>query len=119
MSQPLPLFDAPLHQASSAVVELFDPPMCCPTGVCGPTIDQSLMDVNEMILDLQSQGVPVARHQMTSNPNAFLRNENVMRLVRERQMDALPITVVNGKVIKTGAYPALDEVKAHLNGAQR
>jgi len=116
MSQPIPFVDAPLPDASTPVVEFFDPPLCCPTGICGPTLDQTLVDVNEMILDLQSQGVSIARHQMTSNPNAFLRNEEVMRLVKERQMEALPITVVKGTVVKVGAYPTLEEVKTHLNG---
>jgi len=118
MSQPIPFVDAPLPNVPAAVVELFDPPMCCPTGMCGPNLDQTLVDVNQMILDLQSQGVPIARYQMTSDPNAFLRNEDVMRLVRERQMEALPITVVNGKVVKVGAYPSLAEVETHINGAR-
>jgi len=116
MPSRVPLIDPSRPHKPSAAVELFDPPMCCPTGMCGPTLDQTLVDVNEMILALQSQGVRVARHQMTSNPNAFLNNQDVMRLVQERQMDALPIAVVDGKVIKVGAYPTLAEVKAHLNG---
>lgn len=107
-----------IPDASFANVEFFDPPMCCPTGVCGPTLDQTLVDVNEMILELQSRGVPVTRYQMTSDPNAFLRNEEVMRLVRERQMEALPITVVNGRVVKVGAYPTMNEAKSFLNGAR-
>lgn len=98
-------------------VEIFDPPMCCPTGLCGPTLDQTLLDVDEMVLDLQAEGLRVARHQMTSDPQAFLRNTEVMTLVRERQMDALPITVVRSRVIRTGAYPAPHEVRAALNGA--
>jgi hypothetical protein len=99
-----------------ADVEIFDPPMCCPTGLCGPTLDQTLLDVNEMILTLQRENLRVERYQMTSHPNAFLANPAVMSLVREKQMDALPIIVVRGKVVKVGAYPALDEVKAALNG---
>ncbi len=59
----------------------------------------------------------MARYQMTSHPNAFLSNAEVMKLVREKQMAALPITIVRGKVIKTNAYPSLAEVKTHLNGA--
>ena len=58
-----------------------------------------------MVMALQAQGVSVARYQMTSHPNAFLSNAEVMKLVREQQMAALPITVVHGKVIKTQAYP--------------
>lgn len=99
-----------------AEVEFFDPPMCCPTGICGPTIDQTLLDVNEMILTLQQENLRVARYQMTSHPNAFLGNAEVMKLVREKQMDALPITVVHGKVVKVGAYPTMDEVRKALNG---
>ena len=118
MSQTIPISDLVQLQAIMADVEIFDPPMCCPTGVCGPTIDQALLDLNEMVLALQLQGVSVARYQMTSHPNAFLSNAEVMKLVREQQLAALPITVVRGKVIKVSAYPTLAEVNAALNGAK-
>ena len=114
MTDTLTLFDAAPAHASAAVVELFDPPMCCPTGLCGPTLDQTLVDVNEMILTLQVEGLAVARYQMTGQPQAFLSNPDVMQLVREKQMAALPITVVRGKVVKVGAYPTLNEVKTYL-----
>ena len=117
MTDTLTLFDAAPAYASAAVVELFDPPMCCPTGLCGPTLDQTLLDVNEMILALQADDVTVARYQMTGQPQAFLSNPAVMRLVREQQMAALPITAVRGQVVKVGAYPTLAEVKSFLAGA--
>ncbi len=117
MTQPVTLFESAPTQTHTATVELFDPPMCCPTGLCGPTLDQTLLDVNEMVLALQAEGVRMERYQMTSHPNAFLGNAEVMSLVRERQMEALPITVVRGRVLKFGAYPTLAEVKAALNGA--
>jgi hypothetical protein len=96
---------------------MFDPPMCCPTGLCGPSLDQTLLDVSEMIVTLQRDNVRVERYQMASHPNAFLANAEVMKLVREKEMAALPIIVVRGKVIKTGAYPTLAEIKANLNRA--
>jgi len=117
MTQFVPLSDLLPSPAKTAEVEIFDPPMCCPTGICGPTIDQTLLDLNEMVLALQAQGIVVVRYQMTSHPNAFLNNAEVMKLVLEKQMEALPITVVHGKVIKTQAYPSLEEVKTNLNGA--
>jgi hypothetical protein len=117
MTQIIPTSDLMPSLVKAADVELFDPPMCCPTGICGPTIDQSLLDLNEMVMALQSLGVSVARYQMTSHPNAFLGNAEVMKLVRDQQMAALPITVVRGKVIKTKTYPTLAEVKTHLDGA--
>jgi hypothetical protein len=101
----------------ASTVQIFDPPLCCPTGLCGPTLDQTLLDVDEMVLELQAEGRRVERYQMTSHPQAFLGNPEVMALVRERQLDALPITVVRSRVIKSGAYPTKAEVRAALNGA--
>jgi hypothetical protein len=119
MGNPLPLFETqlPVTPDPSAVVEIFDPPMCCPTGLCGPALDQNLLDVNEMILSLQADGMQVERYQMTSHPQKFIGNDEVMRLVRERQLDALPVTIVRGQIIKVGAYPTLTEVRSRLNGA--
>jgi hypothetical protein len=114
----IPLLNTLPTSIPPADVEFFDPPMCCPTGLCGPTLDQTLLDVSEMILTLQADNLRVERYQMTSHPNAFLGNVEVMKLVREKQMAALPIIVVQGKVIKAGAYPTLTEIKANLNGAR-
>jgi hypothetical protein len=106
--------DAPLTK--NVFIGFFDPPMCCPTGLCGPTLDQTLLDFNEMILKLKSEGISVERYQMTTHPQAFLGNLDVIRLVREQQMAALPITVIDGKVIKVGSYPTLTEIRNYLGG---
>ena len=116
MTQIIPISDLLKAQTTTPEVEIFDPPMCCPTGMCGPTIDQTLLDLNEMVQALQSQGVSVARYQMASHPNAFLNNAEVMKIILEKQMEALPITVVHGKVIKTQSYPSLEEVNTSVNG---
>ncbi|NCC35167.1 MAG: arsenic metallochaperone ArsD family protein [Chloroflexia bacterium] len=107
-----------VHPAAptEADVTLYDPPMCCPTGLCGPALDQTLLDTNELILALKARGLSVERYQMMSHPQAFTANAEVMRLVRERNMDALPITAVRGVVIKSGAYPTRTELEAALDG---
>ena len=105
----------PMHQ-SKLDVEFFDPPMCCPTGMCGPTIDQTLLDVSEMIANLQSNGYQVERYQMSTHPNAFTSNAEIMKLIREKQMAALPIIVVHGKIIAEGHYPKLAEIQENLKG---
>ncbi len=102
-------------KTAETMVEIYDPPMCCPTGLCGPTLDQMLLDVSDMILALAEKGVVVERYQMTTNPQKFMANMEIMRLVREQQMAALPITAVNGQVIKVGAYPTLNEVQTYLS----
>jgi hypothetical protein len=96
------------------LVELFDPPLCCPTGLCGPTLDQTLLDVNELVLALKAEGVEVERYQMASHPHVFVKHPDVMRLVRERGMEAFPITVIDGQIIKVGTYPTRDEIDHNL-----
>ena len=117
MTEPVTLFDLPPAPQKTADVEIFDPPMCCPTGLCGPALDQTMLDVSEMILSLKTDGLRVERYQISSHPNAFIGNAEVMKLVREKEMEALPITVVRGIIVKVGAYPALDDVRAVLDGA--
>jgi len=114
MTQPIPISTLFPTKAKTVEVEIFDPPMCCPTGMCGPTIDQALLDLSEMLMTLESKGISVARYQMASHPNAFLSNAEVMKIVREQQMAALPIVVVRGKVIKVGGYPSQEEIEKHL-----
>jgi hypothetical protein len=90
--------------------------LCCPTGLCGPVLDATLVDLSEAILVLQAEGRTVTRHQMAADPQAFMRNRDVYGLIRERQLDALPITVVRGQVVKTDAYPSLSELRLALAG---
>ena len=114
MSNVIPILNTLPTSIAPVDVEFFDPPMCCPTGLCGPTLDQTLLDVNEMILTLQRENLRVERYQMASSPNAFLGNAEVMRLIRQQQMEALPITVLRGKVVKVSAYPTLTEMREFL-----
>lgn len=97
-----------------ADVEIFDPPLCCPTGLCGPVLDTTLVDLSEAIFALEAEGRTVVRHMMTADPQAFMRNREVYDLIRARQLEALPITLVRGQVVKTSAYPTLDELEAEL-----
>ena len=102
-----------------ATVEIFEPPMCCPTGLCGPVQDQTLLDLLETVRSLESSGVKIARYQPNTNPTAFTNHAEVMAAVRARSTAALPITVVNGRVVKSGAYASLEEIQDALNAGAR
>jgi hypothetical protein len=95
----------------SKLVEIFDPPMCCPTGVCGPAVDPKLLAIQETILKLQAVGVTVKRYMLTSHPADFMRQPEVAALLRTPEgIKSLPVTVVNGKVLSKGAYPSAAEI---------
>jgi hypothetical protein len=107
----------PSTSTTAIDVEVFDPPLCCPTGLCGPVLDTTLLDLGEAIVALQSEGHAVTRHMMTTDPQAFMRNRDVYEAIRARKLEVLPITVVRGRIVKTGAYPTLDELHAALTAA--
>ena len=91
-------------------IEIYDPPMCCSSGVCGPSIDPGLVKMNDAVLALKKQGVEVERYNISQQPKVFLANKKIADLLRGNGKKILPITLVNSQVFKTGAYPSYEEL---------
>ena len=58
-------------------VEIFDPAMCCSTGVCGPGVDPELLRVATIISNLQKIGKDIVRHDLADDPDAYIKNKTV------------------------------------------
>ena len=95
---------------------IYDPPMCCSSGVCGPNPDQTLINFQSTLTELRKSGVVVERYIITQNPQKFKENPEVMKLIQEHQLKALPITTYAGKIVKMGAYPTLEEFRGWHQG---
>jgi hypothetical protein len=91
-------------------IEVFDPPMCCPTGICGPNIDPELLKIQDAILTLKKQGVEVERYGLAQQIDKFMSNEIIADLINKNGSKVLPITLVNGTVFKTGTYATYEEL---------
>ena len=99
------------ENTTNVSIELFDPPMCCPGGMCGPAIDPALLDISEAVLKMKNQhGVIVQRYLLQQNGDKFMQNPGVKNLLQEHGTDILPVTAVNGEVVKTGAFPSYEEL---------
>jgi hypothetical protein len=90
-------------------IDIYDPAMCCSTGVCGPSIDPELMRVATLVSYLAKKGVAIKRHNLSSEPQDFVSNKAVSDLLAKEGADALPITLVDGEVAKTKTYPTKEE----------
>ena len=90
---------------TKSVVEVYDPPMCCPSGVCGPDPDPHLTRFSADLAWLRHKGVEVRRHNLAQEPLDFARNADVKRLMTENNGDGLPVILVDGKVMQHGTYP--------------
>lgn len=88
---------------------IFDPAMCCSTGVCGPSVNKELLRVATVLNNLKNKGIIVERHNLTNNPQIFVDNQIVNKMLMEDGVDVLPITMVDDVVVKTKAYPTNEE----------
>ncbi len=91
-------------------VEIYDPAMCCSSGMCGPSIDPELVKMNEAVLALQKQGVKVLRFNLAQQPKDFMANKTIADLLHKNGKKVLPVVIVNGNVFKTGEYPLYEDL---------
>jgi hypothetical protein len=96
-------------------VELYEPAMCCETGVCGPSVDQQLIDVREDLRRAAAQGAEVTRHNLSSDPDAFVASSKVTGLMAAFGDGALPALVIDGEIAIHGRYPSRDELAGLLS----
>jgi len=92
-------------------LEVYDPPMCCSSGVCGPSVDQVLPRFAADLKWLEGQGVEVARFNLAKQPGAFAGNEAVKRALEEGG-DGLPLILVDGRIVSHAVYPTRKELAA-------
>lgn len=95
-----------------ATVEIFDPAMCCSTGVCGTDVDPTLSRFAADLEWLAAQGVAVQRATLSQEPGKFVTNEAVRAALAANGTGALPAIVVDGVLRSTGAYPARAQIAA-------
>jgi arsenite methyltransferase len=86
-------------------IQVFDPPMCCSTGVCGPTVDPLLPRFAGLLAELGRAGVRVERFNLAQQPLPFVQNAEVRALLERGGAEALPAIFVDGRLALHGAYP--------------
>jgi arsenite methyltransferase len=96
---------------------VYDPPMCCSTGVCGPVVDPVLPRIAADLDWLRRQGIEVQRYNLGQQPQEFASNPAVMAILREQGNDCLPLVLVDGAVVCRGTYPDRAEL-ARLAGVE-
>jgi len=91
-------------------LEIFEPPLCCSTGVCGPAPDPSLARLQEDILRWKKAGVAVERIAINQDPARFMANPTVVDLLTREGQEVLPLALLDGKVVCKGELPTYDQI---------
>ncbi len=110
-----------MSEESIVCIEIFDPPMCCPTGVCGPSIDPALLDIQESLIRVAQEfddKARVERYLLSQQAARFMQHPAVMALLKKEGVSVLPVTVVNGEIQKTKAYPTFQELKQWIGSGR-
>lgn len=91
-------------------MEIYEPAMCCETGLCGVGVDPELLRISTALSNLKKQGVEVKRYNLNNFPQEFIKNSEINTLIMGDGVDSLPATVVDGKIIMTKNYPTNQEI---------
>lgn len=97
--------------------QIFDPPMCCSTGICGPGVDPALVTFSADLDWLKRQGIEIERCNLSQQPQSFVSNSTVTKALKERGNDCLPLILIDGKIVLQGAYPTREKL-AQLAGIE-
>ena len=100
-------------------VTVYDPPICCSTGVCGPKIDPRLAQFAGDLDWLKSRGVEVRRFNLAQEPGRFVENAAIKALLDRSGGDELPAILVGDELVASARYPSRDELAAMVGLADR
>ena len=93
-------------------VRVFDPAMCCSSGVCGPSVDPQLARFSADLDWLKAQGVSVERFNLAQQPGAFAEDQTGRSTLEAKGEAGLPVVKVNGEIKSSGVYPSRAELSA-------
>ena len=85
-------------------IQVYDPPMCCSTGLCGTEVDPALVSFASLLNQLSRQGVQVERYNLGQQPMAFVQNCTVKALLDQEGMEVLPLIFLDGAIFQKGRY---------------
>ena len=86
-------------------IQVFDPALCCATGVCGVEVDPQLIGFAADVDWAKQQGVVIERFNLAQQPMAFAENAIVKSLLEGAGPESLPVVLVDGQLALAGRYP--------------
>lgn len=87
-------------------IQIFDPALCCSSGVCGTDVDQNLVNFSADADWARQNGAQLERFNLAQQPMAFAENAPVKAFLERAGQEALPLTLVDGQVVLAGRYPS-------------
>ena len=96
-------------------MSIYEPAMCCDTGVCGVNVDPELVRISTVINNLKKNGITIERYNLSSKPMAFVNNNKVKEALDKNGTDSLPLILVDEDIVIEGRYPKNEEIMELFN----
>jgi hypothetical protein len=91
-------------------LQVFDPALCCSTGVCGTEVDQPLVDFSADVDWLKHAGGQIERFNLAQQPMSFADSAVVKGFLERSGAEGLPLILVDGEIAMAGRYPTRKEL---------
>ncbi len=98
-------------------IHVYEPALCCNTGVCGPDLDQAPVTFTADLDHVVQAGSAAQRHNLANDPQAFAQDETVRSFLQVAGSEGLPLTTVDGVTVLTGRYPTREELLRYAGQA--
>lgn len=89
---------------------IYEPAMCCSSGLCGVSVDPELLRISTVISSLKKNGIEIIRFNLSHAPQEFVKNQMVNKMISAEGVAVLPITILDDEIVKKGSYPTNDEL---------
>ena len=96
-------------------ITIYEPAMCCPTGLCGVGVDSELLRISTVANTLKKKGIEIERYNLTNSPMKFMTNKTVNKIINDKGVDELPLMLVDEEVAIIGRYPTNQEIAGFLD----
>ena len=87
-------------------ITIYDPALCCPTGLCGVNIDPELMRIAVVIETLKKKGIVIERFNLRDHPQVYVDNKKINDCLMNETVEVLPITTLDNEIVLTKQYPS-------------
>ena len=95
-------------------MKIYEPAMCCPTGLCGVGVDPELLRISTVLNTLKHNGVEVQRFNLSGAPAEFVKSKPVTEYLQKFGPEKLPVATVEDMIVIAGRYPTNVEFTSWL-----
>jgi hypothetical protein len=90
-------------------MSIYEPPMCCSTGLCGVSADPELLRVSTILNKFKKNGIEIKRFNLTNAPQEFVNSKLINDYLNSEGVSGLPAIVLDNEIVIKGRYPTNEE----------